>query len=98
MTNSEILAKIKTGLMITGSNFDDVLSLHIEDVKSYLRNSGVPETVISSNEAVGVILRGVSDLWNNGSGSVSFSPYFYDRVTQLVISGGGKDVSTESDQ
>lgn len=94
MTDAEILAKVKTGLMITGNLFDEVLNLHIEDVKSYMNNAGVPETVVNSEESVGAILRGVADLWNNGAGTVKFSPFFYDRVSQLAISGGGNDVST----
>ena len=98
MTEGEILARVKTGLMITGNHFDDVLTLHIGDVKSYLRRAGVNETVIESSESVGVILRGVTDLWNNGSGDVKFSPYFYDRVSQLALSGGREDVSTDSNQ
>lgn len=98
MTDAEILAKVKTGLMITGDNFDDVLSLHIDSVRSYLRKSGVDETMIMSSESVGVILRGVSDLWNNGSGDVKFSPLFYDLACQLALSGGGDDVPTGSNQ
>ena len=92
MTDAEILAKVKTGLMITNDLFDGVLSVHIGDVKSYLKNAGVPESVVNSEESVGVILRGVADLWNNGSGTVKFSPFFYDRASQLALSGGVTDV------
>ena len=91
MTDAEILAKVKTGLMITGDLFDEVLRLHIDEVKFYLRDSGVPQNVIDSNESVGVILRGVADLWNNGSGNVTFSRFFYDRASQLALSGGVSD-------
>ena len=31
---------------------------------------------------------GVSDLWDYGSGNGEFSPYFFQRVTQLVYKGG----------
>ena len=96
MTEAEILTKIKTGLMITTPLFDEVLKLHIDEVKFYLRGAGVPETVIDSEESVGVILRGVADLWNNGSGNVKFSPFFYDRASQLALSGGVTNVQTES--
>lgn len=91
MTEAEILAKVKTGLMISGEHFDEVLRLHIDEVKFYLRTAGVPETVVDSEESVGVILRGVADLWSNGSGNVTFSPFFYDRASQLALSGGVKD-------
>lgn len=92
MTNAELLANVKKGLMITGKQFDDVLSIHIADVKSYLKFAGVDDSRLESNDVVGVILRGVSDLWNNSAGDVEFSPYFYDRVSQLVLSGGASDV------
>ena len=88
MTEAEILAKVKTGLMISGEHFDEVLRLHIDEVKFYLRTAGVPDEVVDSDESVGVILRGVADLWSNGSGNVTFSPFFYDRVSQLALSGG----------
>lgn len=94
MTESELLKNVKSGLMITTDLFDDVLKIHIRDVKSYLKNAGVKDSVIESEDSVGVILRGVSDLWNNGSGDVKFSPYFIDRATQLSLIGGGNNVST----
>ena len=96
MTNDELLMKVKTGLMITTPLFDEVLKLHIDEVKFYLRGAGVSETVVDSEESVGVILRGVADLWNNGSGNVKFSPFFYDRASQLALSGGVTNVQTES--
>ena len=88
MTDAEILSKVKTGLMITTNLFDEVLKLHIDEVKFYLKSAGVPETIVDSEESVGVILRGVADLWNNGSGTVTFSKFFYDRVNQLALSKG----------
>lgn len=94
MTEAELLKNVKSGLLITTTLFDDVLKIHIRDVKSYLKNAGVKDSVIESEDAVGVILRGVSDLWNNGSGNVEFSPYFRDRATQLSLSGGEENVST----
>lgn len=89
MTDAEILSKVKTGLMITGNQFDDALMLHIGDVKEYLKLAGVPLNVIESEASVGVILRGVSDLWSNSPG---LSNYFFDRATQLALSGGDKNV------
>lgn len=92
---TDVLTKVKSGLMITGTQFDEVLKIHIEDVTDYLKNAGITQSVIDSNTSVGVILRGVTDLWNNGSGEGKLSPYFYDRASQLAIVGGGKDVPTE---
>lgn len=97
MTDAELLTKVKTGLMITGTHFDEVLKDHIYDVKSYLKGTGIPAKVVNSEECVGLIKRGVSDLMNNGSGDVKFSPYFYDRASQLVLSGGVEDVPSGTD-
>ena len=83
MTNAEILAKVKTGLMITGSNFDDVLTLHIESVKSFMEFAGVKKSVVDDAVSVGCILTGVSDLWNNAGGEGKFSEFFCWRVAQL---------------
>lgn len=83
MTESELLIKIKNGLGITGDYQDDTLKVYIEDVKSFMKDAGVSETVLNSPASVGCIVRGVADLWNYGSGSVKFSEYFIQRVVQL---------------
>lgn len=83
MTEAELLNKIKTGLGITGTYQDETLKIYIDDVKEYLLNAGVNSETINSSAAVGVILRGVADLWNYGSGNADFSEYFIQRATQL---------------
>lgn len=87
MTNIELLTHIKSGLMITGNAFDDALLLHANEVKEYLLNAGVPSTVVDSDKSIGIITRGVADLWTNDSPSLS--SYFHERVSQMVISYGG---------
>ena len=52
--------------------------------------AGVSNATINNNSSVGVIIRGVSDLWDYGSGSTGLSPYFKERVLQLRA--GEKDV------
>ena len=88
MSETEILEKIKSALMITNSVFDEVLKIHIDTVKNYMINAGVDELVVNSNKSIGAIFRGVSDLWNNESGKVDFSPYFRDQVVQLTFMDG----------
>lgn len=83
MTEMELLSKVKTGLMITGNNFDDVLKLHIANVKDFMKSSGVDESVVNDSISVGCILIGVNDLWNNAGGTFKFSEYFRWRVAQL---------------
>ena len=90
MTEEELLAKIKVGLGITGTYQDDALKLYIDEVKNFMRAAGVPQETVESSESVGVIMRGVADLWNYGSGSVKLSEYFIQRVIQLA----GNEVDT----
>ncbi len=84
MTDEELLAKVKIGLGITGTYQDETLKVYIADVKSFLIDAGVEVKIVNSSESVGVIMRGVSDLWNYGAGNASFSQYFLQRATQLA--------------
>ncbi len=90
MTDKELLAKIKAGLGITGDYQDEALQFYIDEVKAFMRSAGVAESVVNSSEAVGVIMRGVADLWNYGSGSVKLSEYFIQRMIQLSAQAGGE--------
>lgn len=96
MTEQELLTKIKAGLGITGEYQDEALQFYISEVKGFMRSAGVSQSVVDSSEAVGVIMRGVADLWNYGSGSVKLSEYFVQRVIQLAAkvepTGGEGDV------
>ena len=88
MTNAELLAKLKSGLGITGTYQDDTLQVYIDEIKAYLASAGVKQSVIESEAAVGCIIRGVADLWNYGSGSANLSPYFVQRMIQLSMKQG----------
>nr|DAP51619.1 MAG TPA: tail connector protein [Caudoviricetes sp.] len=88
--NEELLIKVKNGLGITGDYQDDTLSIYIDEVKDFMFEAGVSNATINSNKSIGVITRGVSDLWDYGSGSTGLSPYFKERVVQLRA--GEKDV------
>lgn len=83
MTDEELLIKVKKALGITGNYQDDTLLVYIEEIKSFMLSSGISEEIINSNKSVGAIARGVSDLWDYGSGSTGLSPYFKERVIQL---------------
>ena len=84
-----MLEEVKKRLGITGDYQDDTIQGYIEDVKQFLLDGGVNKEVVNASSTVGVIARGVSDLWNYGSGGTSFSPYFLQRAIQL----SGKDSS-----
>ena len=79
MTDAEMLSGVKSALGITGEYQDNTLTQYIIEVKSFLTSGGVPADKIT----VGVVARGVSDLWNYGSGEGKLSDYFMQRAAQL---------------
>lgn len=91
MTNEELLIEVKTGLFgsPSGDWRDPMLRVYINEVKEFMRDAGVKQTVLDSERAVGCITIGVNDLWNYQGGGVKFSPYFNDRVVQLASGNGG---------
>ena len=83
MTDAAVLQGVKNALGITGTFMDDTLNVYIDEVTEYMSNAGVSDGLLTAS--VGVIARGVNDLWNNSAGNGKLSPYFYDRVTQLAM-------------
>lgn len=87
---TEILNGVKNALNVTGTFQDETISGYIAEVMDYMAGAGVSDALISAS--VGTIARGVSDLWDNDGGNVRLSPYFMNRVAQLVYrssNGGG---------
>lgn len=78
-----ILEKVKSALHISGTFQDDALRIYIDEVKQFLLDGGVNENVVESRYSVGVIVRGVIDLWNYGSGGTDYSEAFLKRAYQL---------------
>ena len=74
---------IKKALGITGEYFDELLTIYMDTTKAYLRNAGVSD----ENMNVGVVARGVSDLWNYGAGKGEWSKVFVDMASQLALGG-----------
>lgn len=75
------LDDVKNALGITGDYQNDTIQIYFDEVIDYLVNAGVNE----SNITKGIIARGVSDLWNYGTGEGRFSEYFYQRAKQLAL-------------
>ncbi|MCR5652225.1 MAG: hypothetical protein K6F88_00325 [Ruminococcus sp.] len=73
------LDDVKSAMGITGDYQDKTLRPYFNEVVSFLRESGVSERNIS----VGIVARGVSDLWNYGGAEGKLSEYFYQRAAQL---------------
>ena len=76
----EMLEKVKTSLGITGTYQDDTVNEYILEIKAFLIDAGVKK----SNITVGLVARGVSDLWNYGAGKGRLSEYFMQRASQLA--------------
>ncbi|MCQ2308205.1 MAG: hypothetical protein MJ000_11700 [Bacteroidales bacterium] len=85
MAELNVVSEIKTRLGITGNYHDDLLAAHAADVKEFLIGAGVSEEIVNGAKSVGVITRGVSDLWNYGSGDGKFSQTFFQMATQLAL-------------
>lgn len=83
MADTTILTGVKNALGITGDFTDNAISAWIDVVVNYMQNAGVSDAVISAS--VGVVARGVSDLWDNDGGNVKFSPAFQMMVSQLAL-------------
>ena len=95
MNEQELLYKVKRGLGITANYHDDILMEYISEVKRYLIGAGVKPNIVNSEASSGVITKGVSDLWNYGSGVTQLSPYFYQRVSQLALRDEESTETTE---
>ena len=86
MISDEVLvSEIKKRLGITGDYHDALLLGYANDVKEYMHSAGVPGDVVDGEASVGVISRGVADLWNLGAGEGHFSGLFYQRVIQMAL-------------
>lgn len=83
-----MLEEVKSNLGITGTFQDETIQGYIDEVKQFLIDAGVDKEIAESKKAIGIITRGVADLWNYGSGGTSLSPYFMQRATQLSFKEG----------
>ena len=78
------LEVVKNALGITGDYQDSTLEAYYDEVIAFLIDAGVANANITS----GIVARGISDLWNYGSGEGKLSEYFKMRATQLALKSG----------
>lgn len=83
LEKEELFARVKKAMGIMTSYQDEQLKPFFDDVIEFLKSGGADEKVILKDTSVGIIARGVSDLWNYGSGEATLSPYFMQRAIQL---------------
>ena len=84
MTQQQMLAGVKDALGIGGTYQDNTITQYINEVMDFLKGAGVNMDRVTP----GLVARGVSDLWNYGTGSGKLSEYFMQRATQLSYKGG----------
>lgn len=77
------LEQVKAALGIVGDYQDATLQIYFDEAVAFLKDAGVSD----ANITAGVVARGVSDLWNYGSGNGKLSPYFMQRAAQLSYKG-----------
>ena len=82
---ADVLDSVKSALGITGNYQDATLKVYIDEVKAYMISAGVNKALVNSDTSAGIISRGVTDLWNYGSGNGKLSEYFYQRVSQMAL-------------
>ena len=89
MTTSELLVELKKSLNIQEDTaaFDGVLTQKIIAVVSFMRNAGVSESALESEDVIGAVMVGAGDLWNQNAGEIKFSPVFFTLVSQLALGG-----------
>lgn len=75
-----MLEQVKSALGITGNFQDTTIQSYIDEVIAFLNDAGAT----TENITVGIVARGVSDLWNYGAGDGKLSPYFMQRAIQIT--------------
>lgn len=85
MAAFSMLEHVKLCLGITGEYHDALLQTYIDEVREYLQDAGIPDTVTGTKPCGGIVARGVADLWNYGAGGAALSPYFHERAAQLAL-------------
>ncbi len=92
MTNEQIDSlvtecKIGLGMQEEEAAFDNVLRQKVKTVLPFLRRAGVSDETLASEDAIGVIVMGVGDIWNQEAGTVKFSPAYIAMASQLALGG-----------
>lgn len=80
-----MLEEVKQRLSITGNDLDPTINGMIDDVVAFCLSAGVKYSQLVKPDVIGLIARGVADLWNYGAGDGKFSQVFHMRLNQLCI-------------
>jgi len=94
---TDLLTACKQGLRISESNtaYDELIRQKIAVVEGYLRNAGVSDEVLATDQAAGTIVIGVVDIFGVSPGELKFSQVFHTLVTQLALKSAAAASSGE---
>lgn len=84
MADESRLEHVKNALGITSDYQDATLMEYIDEIEAYMKSAGISEDVIASDEANGIVSRGVADMWYYSAGEAGLSDYFQMRLVQLM--------------
>lgn len=68
----------------TDPDLEKIIDQKILIVKAFLKGAGVKEEAFTTDDVIGVITIGVTDLWDLRSGEIKFSPVFNTLAIQLA--------------
>jgi hypothetical protein len=80
MTDAELLAEVKKGLIVQDAYSDGQLLIKVAAVKGYMLNAGITSAQIETDLGITALTLGVNDLWNLSAGEVKFSEAFTDFI------------------
>lgn len=87
MTDEELLAACKIGLgfEVEDEDFDKRVKQKMLQVKMFMQRAGVSDENLTNELGIGVVVLGISDLWDIKAGEIKFSPAFLTLTTQLAM-------------
>jgi hypothetical protein len=86
MTTEQLITECKKGLNIPegSTNFDGVIGQKVKAVQLYAKNAGASDSQLDTDLGTGLIVMGVTDIWNLQGGEIKFSPAFNTILIQLA--------------
>lgn len=84
MVDADLIEQIKIRLGVTGSYHDALIGALAQDVKDFILDAGADP---DDEASIGLIARGVADLWNYGAGDGTYSQVFFQRLLQMSLPG-----------
>lgn len=70
--------------ILDGSGVEDSVKPYYNTIVSYCLGAGVTDEKLLSESSIGLVARGISDIWNYGSGTGVLSEFFFQSLAQLV--------------